>query len=247
MRWIQAQIQSSALKMPIGFDVLLPESSEPMDSLYLLHDSNKDHSQWLRLGIESLFEHSNCALIMPQGNNSLFLDTKNNYNFFQFLTKELPTLCTTWFPLKDEQNSRYISGIGTGAYTAILSAFAAPSFYQRAIAIEGSFDIDTLYLKENENDVSIWLGDQEYFQNSTNNLWNPCTITIDNLDTDITLITHEESSVYEQNFSLSKHLSQYHKNNIHLELLYKKRFMYEALCKLSDIITNPLKEVSLWQ
>lgn len=247
MRWIQAQIQSSALKMPIGFDVLLPESNGPMDALYLLHDLNMDHSQWLRLGVEPLFEHANCALIMPQGNNSLFLDTKNNYNFFQFITNELPSLCATWFPIKNEHTSRYIGGIGTGAYAAILSAFAIPSFYQRAVAIDGWFDLDPLYLKENENDISLWLGDQETFKNSAMNLWNTNTISIGDLDTNITLITNVQSSVYEQNLNLSKYLSKYHKDKIHLELLSNKQFMFQSIGKLSELITTPLKEVNPWQ
>ena len=247
MRWIQTQIQSSALKMPIGFDVLLPESKEPMNSLYLLHDSNMDHSQWLRLGIESFFEHSNCALIMPQGNNSLFLDTKNNYNFFQFLTKELPALCSTWFPLKKEQTSRYIGGIGTGGYTAILAAITVPSFYQKVVTIEGQFDIDDFYNKENLNDISLWLGDQDSFQNSAQNLWNPNIISVDSFNTDITLITNSLSNVYKQNCELCNHLSQYHNKKVHLELLPDKQFIFQAMNKLSEVITNISKEVSPWQ
>lgn len=247
MRWIQSQIQSSTLKMPIAFDVLLPESNKPMDSLYLLHDSNMEHSQWLRLGIESFFEHSNCALIMPQGNNSLFLNTKNNYNFFDFLTNELPSLCSTWFSLKNERTSRYISGIGTGGYTAILAAFAIPSFYHKVVAIEGQFDINSFYVNENGNDISKWLGDQETFKNSTVNLWNPTTISINNIDTDITLITNELSNAYEQNLKLSNHLSKSHPNKIHFESLQSKQFTFHAMSKLSEIITDTLEEVTPWQ
>ncbi len=247
MRWIQAQIQSSALKMPIGFDVLLPESKKPMDSLYLLHDSGKDHSQWLLLGIASFFEQSNCALIMPQGNNSLFLNTQNNYNFFEFLAKELPSLCSTWFPLKDEQTSRYISGIGTGGYAAVLAAFAIPSFYHKVIAIEGQFDIASMYQKENKNEIFHGLGDQNTFHNSLRNLWNPDTVSIENLKTDITLITKKQSNVYEDNLKLNNHLAKCHKSKIHFELLPSRQFMFQSMSKLSETITGTSKEVVPWQ
>ncbi|HCL02920.1 MAG TPA: hypothetical protein DHW61_11010, partial [Lachnoclostridium phytofermentans] len=90
-------------------------------------------------------------------------------------------------------------------------------------------------------------GDQETFKNSTINLWNPTTISINHLDTDITLITNELSNVYEQNLKLSNYLSKSHQNKIHFESLQSKQFMFHAMSNLSEIITDTLEEVAPWQ
>lgn len=246
MRWIQAQIQSSTLKMPVGIDILLPETKKPLHAIYLLHDLTKNHTQWIRLGIESYFEQSNFALIMPQGNNSLFLNTKNNYPFFQFLTEELPQLCSSWFGIRNTQDSRFIAGLGLGGYTAVLAAFKAPNFYQKAIALDGKFDLSILYSEEYGNDASSWFGDQKTFQESTDHLWNPETVSSHSLSTDITLITNAQSIHYEESLRLSKHLVAFHPLKTHLELLDSKSMMSYALEKLVDTVTEE-KEVELWQ
>jgi putative tributyrin esterase len=158
MAWIRFQMNSQAVFMPVSFDALLPE---PFDSakekkwktLYLLHGFGGDRNDWLfksrlrQLINGRLVDGCPLMVVLPEGNNSFFVNLPNGHDYADFLCGELPQFIGENFPVSGEGEDRIIAGMDMGGYGAFHQALAHPEVFGRAAAFNAPLDIYKYYKK----------------------------------------------------------------------------------------------------
>ncbi len=150
MALLHIQMESRALHMPVPLDVILPQeaggASRPYKALYLLHGSGGCQSDWLlNSNLYRYVKHLPLAVILPAGNNSMYVDTCAGQDYTGYLAWELPAVCEDWFPLSRSREDRYIGGFSMGGYGAFHTAMTYPEQFSRAISLSGAVDGSTIY------------------------------------------------------------------------------------------------------
>lgn len=136
MTWVQTQFRSKESRIPTAVDVLLPQKrGEKLPVLYLLHDVGENQSYWIRrTQIEAMAEQYQTAVILPQGMNTFYMDTKNQRQVQSFLSEELPNLLEFWFGLRTDAKLAAIAGRGMGGFGAAYSCLKHPETFGFAAA-----------------------------------------------------------------------------------------------------------------
>lgn len=176
MALMHIQMDSRALHMPVPLDVILPQTApqfQPYKALYLLHGSGGCQSDWLlNSSLYRYVEHLPLAVILPAGNNSMYVNTCAGQDYTDFLAWELPTVCEDWFPISSSREDRYIGGASMGGYGAFHAAMTYPEQFSRAISLSGSLDASTVY--HDDDDISSQavnlMGPEEDFFGSSSDL-----------------------------------------------------------------------------
>lgn len=154
MAFLDVHAFSDALRIQVSFHVLLPQqttqeigvdlgkqrTSHPV--LWLLHGLSDDHTIWLRrTSIERYAAAKNLAVVMPAAGRSFYQDMAGGLAYWTFLTEELPALCRSWFPISDEREDNFVTGLSMGGYGALRMALAHPNRYAAAASLSGALDI----------------------------------------------------------------------------------------------------------
>jgi len=141
MAFLDCSFYSWELGMDTQVQLIIPESRvarrEPSDKkyklLYCLHGHSRDHSTYSRYGIlEHLLGSSDVIAVIPNGHRSFYMDEKQGYRYFSFLTEELPILLGNLFPVSDDWHDHYICGFSMGGYGALRTALKLPGRYAGA-------------------------------------------------------------------------------------------------------------------
>ena len=101
---------------------------DPCPVLYLLHDNGDNHTKWLRYtSVERYANQAGIAVVMPAVNQGLYADMAEGYNFFSFLTEELPRIIQRDFPkISACPEDTFAAGAGIGGFGALKWAFTKP-------------------------------------------------------------------------------------------------------------------------
>lgn len=141
MAWLSVNYKSSALSMPVVLDILIPEGKGPFKTLYLLHGAGGDHATWLmHTRIADYVDKKGIAVVMPAGNNKLYLDNLEGKAYHTFVAEELITWCETRFPLSNKREDRFIAGMSMGGYGAFYAAMSK-CYYKAAFSYSGLMDL----------------------------------------------------------------------------------------------------------
>ena len=71
-----------------------------MPVLYLLHGRSDDETAWLRWSaIERHATEHGIAVVMPNAGRSFYTDQVVGYDYFSFISEELPRVMQGFFPL----------------------------------------------------------------------------------------------------------------------------------------------------
>lgn len=154
MAWMDIHFYSRILGIESGMYVLIPEADRLKNSkeyardgkvrlpvLYLLHGTSQDHTDWLRrTSLERYVEDIPLIVVMPAVRRSYYSNQKTGYNYFDFLTEELPDIVQSYFPASERREDTYIAGLSMGGYGAMKAAFAKPKLYAAAASLSGMLD-----------------------------------------------------------------------------------------------------------
>ena len=111
-------------------------------TLYLLHGSYSGGSDWLRrTNVERYAQQYHLALVIPSAENSRYVDMHKGEKYLSYISVELPAFMRTLFPLSDQREDTFITGLSMGGYGAFLAALTAPETFSRAASLSGSLDI----------------------------------------------------------------------------------------------------------
>jgi S-formylglutathione hydrolase FrmB len=154
MAFLDVHAFSDVLGQQMSFYVLLPQPTsrqigvapsptrEVYPVLWLLHGLSDDHTIWLRrTSIERYATERNLAVVMPAAGRSWYHDMADGPRYWTFLTKELPALCRSWFPLSDRREDQFVAGLSMGGYGALRMALAKPERYAAAASLSGALDL----------------------------------------------------------------------------------------------------------
>jgi putative tributyrin esterase len=192
--------------------------------LYLLHGYSGDHNCWLNNSlILRYLDKLNLAVIMPAANNSIYSNMINNFDYWTYISEELPLIAKRFFNISAKPEKTFVAGLSMGGYGAFKLAFSFPDRFAAAGSFSGVLDIKSYYknLKRNTKerlDIERVFGDMDFFQGSNNDLFhllnrqknNKCNIP------KLFQCCGTEDVLYPGNINFKKHLE---KNDI--------PFMYE--------------------
>ncbi|WP_068774773.1 alpha/beta hydrolase family protein [Paenibacillus sp. FJAT-26967] len=157
MAFIQCDFYSEVLGVSTSVNVLLPEqtttqigmegrsSGRKHPTLYLLHGLSDDHSIWMRrTAVERYAAPLGIAVVMPNIGRSFYTDMACGYNYWTFLSEELPRVCQSFFPLSDRQEDTFVAGLSMGGYGAFKWALRQPDRFAAAASLSGAMRVQEM-------------------------------------------------------------------------------------------------------
>ncbi len=133
------------------YSIYLPgdiHSSNSTNSvIYMLHGFNGDNQSWINHGhapalFDSLLERdeiSRSVLVMPDGNNSYFINNYNNqYRFEDFFIEEFIPYIEALYSIELNRNRRSILGYSMGGFGAIVLSLKHTDLFSTCLAISAA-------------------------------------------------------------------------------------------------------------
>lgn len=160
MALLQLQTYSHALAQNTSINIILPlpgpevatrtqgtekGNRKQYKTLYLLHGTFGDHSDWCRYTcIERYAAEMGVAIVMPACQNSYYQNMRSGGAFLDYVSEELPQLTSSILPLSSIRDDRFIAGLSMGGYGALHAAFARPKTFSAAISLSGGLSIASI-------------------------------------------------------------------------------------------------------
>lgn len=154
MALLHVDFFAETLGMSTGMEVILPQQSrgqigmedhyqgERLPTLYLLHGLSDDQTIWQRrTSIERYVAGMNLAVVMPTVHRGFYTDQVQGYDYYTFVSQELPALCESFFPLSPRREDRFAAGLSMGGYGAMKLGLLLPDRYAAVASLSGALDI----------------------------------------------------------------------------------------------------------
>nr|WP_315521909.1 alpha/beta hydrolase-fold protein [Olegusella massiliensis] len=144
MGCLSGNFYSRSLLITTEVNVIVPDKSEDFWTeiddevrvLYLLHGLGSNADEWMRFSqIEAFSKIYNLAVIMPNGNRSFYHNLTTGPRYFDWITRELPSLIEQWFNFPRDREHTFIAGESMGGYGALQAAFARPDYFFACAAL----------------------------------------------------------------------------------------------------------------
>ncbi len=188
MALLHVNFFSEVLGMCMNMDVILPQRTNGQIGmkgnrkdgkypvLYLLHGMSDDHTIWQRrTSIERYVSELGIAVVMPTVHLSFYTDMKYGLRYWEFISRELPSICREFFPnMSDRREDTYAAGLSMGGYGALKLGLGASETFGAVACLSGALDMATELKKGAINDESgvfrNVFGTVEETENSNNDL-----------------------------------------------------------------------------
>ncbi len=194
MSLVHMNFQSSCLGNNTDINVILPDkpwnkdakefygSGKKYKTLYLLHGTFGDYTDWLRKSNVELYAcERDLIVVMPSAMNSNYQNWPKfgmGYNMWDFMTEELMPLIQGWFPSSPAREDNFIAGLSMGGRGTSYFAFSKPQYFAGAAILSAApvkYDDDALEGKGmmgNRTAICVEnAGGKEAFLNSPENVW----------------------------------------------------------------------------
>lgn len=143
----------------IGMGGIAGDRAHPV--LYLLHGRSDDHTIWTRrTSLERYVAELDLAVVMPTGHRGFYTDQVTGYDYWTFLTEELPAVMHAFFPLSDRREDTFAAGLSMGGYGAMKWALRRPQDLAAAASLSGKLDV--LDTDRSAGEWRATFGDEEH-------------------------------------------------------------------------------------
>lgn len=140
MAFIDLHFHPAKLGISTSVSLYIPENRTAADArggkypvLWMLHGGGGNHHAFLFGSlITSYAEQYGIALIMPDGQNSSWVDMTYGPKWETYLTDSLREFVFANFPISDAVEDNFIAGVSMGGYGAIHTALHHPELYAKA-------------------------------------------------------------------------------------------------------------------
>ncbi|MCR5399022.1 MAG: esterase [Lachnospiraceae bacterium] len=146
---ISVRYYSNCLRRTTSFNLVIPNDkrddipaednpylSRDMKTLFLLHGYTGDGSNWVP---EELCNKYNFAIVIPNGENSFWLDgPATGHEFCKMLGVELIDYVRKTFGLAKKREDTCIMGLSMGGFGALHTAFAYPEVFGKLVALSSA-------------------------------------------------------------------------------------------------------------
>ena len=110
--------------------------------LYLLHGLSDNDEDWFNnTQLIKAVAGRNLIIVCPDGGKSFYSNMNGNYNYFDYIAKELPDYIEKLLPFSGRSEDRYIAGLSMGGYGAFKFALSFPERYAGAASFSGVMDV----------------------------------------------------------------------------------------------------------
>lgn len=186
MAFIEMSMYSDSLCMDTNINILLPEvrrGKTPFEPnrkypvIYCLHGHGDDQTAYIRKSMIEVYTRDlPVIVVMPTTHRGSYVDGKYNYQYFKFLTEELPIRIANYFPASTKREETFVMGNSMGGYGAFRLAMGRPDLYAAAVSLSGTIGeikkerpmLKNTYDSEKLQYMNF--GDYEEYKNSDNNL-----------------------------------------------------------------------------
>lgn len=227
---LEMNLKSKQLLKNTQVNIILPNDlseSSPCKVLWLLHGLSDDYTNWLRYtSIERYAGKYNLAVIMPSVERSWYSNTQYGMKYFDYITKELPSVIHNTFKgLSDKREDNIIGGLSMGGYGALKSSLTFPEKYGWCISLSGALDVtrkgrpcrieewralfdydmqDPIELKDGENDIFALATKAVDAEKTLPNIYMWCGLDDGLLDTNYAFDKHLTSLGVAHDFHVSE-------------------------------------------
>lgn len=149
------------------------KKGKKLKTLYVLHGGSDDCTFYYRnTGIERYGQDGGFAVIMPEVKNSFYCNMKYGQNYFDYISKELPSVMEAVFPLSNQREDRYVVGNSMGSHGAMKWVLNCPEFFNAAAGMSGVGDVEEMGFFRGRafGPVSDAFGTAEDYRDSMNDL-----------------------------------------------------------------------------
>jgi len=155
MALLHVDFYSQKLRMASSMDVILPETNQGigvdgsaawdgeslLPVLYLLHGTTDDHTIWQRrTSVERYCAGRRLAVVMPNAHLSAYCNQKHGHDYLDFITEELPDICSKLFRISRKREDNFVAGLSMGGYGALKCALNYPEKYAMAAGMSSGVD-----------------------------------------------------------------------------------------------------------
>lgn len=142
--------RSKIISMCTAINLILPddrlEGEYPI--LWLMTGCGTENDWIEETGIRRYAEERNLAVVMPHASYSRYCNMYWGYDYFDFLTKELPQIVKHICPrLSQKREDNFIAGLSLGGSAAISLGMRRPDFYGAIGVLSASSIIPLEYLR----------------------------------------------------------------------------------------------------
>lgn len=141
-------IESKHLATPMKVTVVVPEASKTDASLrfptvYLLNGYSGDYRSWgnLRPDMADLADRYGMVIVMPDGRDSWYWDSRPGMMMESFFTQDLVPTIDHKLPTITDASKRAISGLSMGGHGALWLAIRHSDIWGSAASMSGGVDI----------------------------------------------------------------------------------------------------------
>lgn len=119
-----------------------------MKTLYLLHGYTGDETDYLaNTCIRELSKKYGIAVIMPDGDNSFYLDHPAEKRYFgKYIGEELVEYTRRLFHLSDKREDTYIGGLSMGGYGAMRNGLKYAHTFSKSLHFPGHIFQSALWI-----------------------------------------------------------------------------------------------------
>lgn len=167
MAYITVKFFSKSLNRSTSFEMILPEDmggdvseKKEMKTLFLLHGYTGSAGNWVP---EYLTQKYNFAIIMPNGENSFWLDgLSTGHKFATLLGEELPEYISKTFRLTIDAKHTGIMGMSMGGFGALHTALKYPERFGKIGAMSSALIVHQVaQMKEGQDNG---MANYEYYR-----------------------------------------------------------------------------------
>ena len=141
---------SEVLALTSSLTIILPDTlyrgvgkaqDQAFPVLYLLHGGSDDHSNWTRnTSIERYAQDKGLMIVCPAVQYSFYADQKYGFDYFTYLSEELPRYLGRIFHISNQREDTFAAGISMGGYGAFKLGIVRPDKYAAVASLSGSLD-----------------------------------------------------------------------------------------------------------
>jgi putative tributyrin esterase len=186
MALIHCNFFSEVLGVSSSICVILPQitksqigmggssKKEKYPTLYLLHGLSDDETIWQRrTSIERYVAEMGLAVVMPAVGRSFYTNMANGYDYWTYVTQELPEIARSFFPLSEKREDNFVAGLSMGGYGALKMALGCPDKFAAGASLSGAVDMASVTPNDGFplSEILNIYGDIKTIKNSENDLF----------------------------------------------------------------------------
>ena len=125
---LRGDFSSEALHMSTNIQLYVPDKIKPpYRVVYLLHGLHGNQGTWLDYSMLSYFAKDyNAVFVMPEAGRSFYFNQKYGRNYCDYISEELPDMCSRVFNITAEVKYTAVMGCSMGGHGALSMAFKRP-------------------------------------------------------------------------------------------------------------------------